>query len=130
MKIGIVNATKPAMAPMLKIAPIASDPPKMSSRQMVPMKLLNHTAFTGVFVVLLTFFRTLENGKQSSRAYAKQTRDAAIYDSDIIRSVQVASLFWNELLGRAYHASLAHGESSNNRERQYRQTDRMWKTLY
>lgn len=50
MTIGIVKATKAAHAPMLKIAPIASSPPKMSSRHRVPTRLLSQTALTGVRV--------------------------------------------------------------------------------
>jgi len=32
MKIGVVKATKAAHAPMLKMAPIASSPPKISNK--------------------------------------------------------------------------------------------------
>ena len=68
MKIGVVKATKAAMAPMLKMAPMAYWPPKMSSRSRMPMTLLNHTALTGVSVRVLTCFQYFESGKQSSRA--------------------------------------------------------------
>lgn len=50
IKMGVVKATNAAHAPMLKIAPIATSPPKMSKRQRIPMTLLNHTALTGVRV--------------------------------------------------------------------------------
>ena len=76
MKIGVVNATNAAQAPILKMAPIATGPPKISKRQRTPIAVLNHTALTGVRVYLLTCFQILERGKQSSRAYAKVTRDA------------------------------------------------------
>ena len=69
---------EPAIAPMLKIAPIANPPPKMSRRQIIPMNVLNHTALTGVLVRVFTCFKKLEKGKQSSRAYAKATLEAAI----------------------------------------------------
>ena len=95
MKIGVVKAlvvlalpslktdpvetyTKAAMAPMLNSAPIAISPPKMSSKQAMPTAQFNHTAFTGVCVCLLTLLQILLSGKQSSRAYAKVTRLAAI----------------------------------------------------
>lgn len=50
IKMGKVNATKAAQAPMENIAPIARDPPKISSKRAHPMAVLNQTAFTGVCV--------------------------------------------------------------------------------
>src|SRR5271155_4565768 len=50
MKMGMVKATKAAMAAMLKIAPIATLPPKMSRVRQIPMTVLNQTALTGVLV--------------------------------------------------------------------------------
>lgn len=74
---GMVNATYAAIAPTEKIAPIATVPPKMSNSKQQPMVVLNHTALTGVYVILLTRLIQKEAGKQSSRAYANVTRDAA-----------------------------------------------------
>jgi len=68
MKIGVVKATKAAQAPMLKMAPMASSPPKMRSRSTLPMALLNHTALTGVCVCRFTRLQYLDKGKQPSRA--------------------------------------------------------------
>ena len=68
MKIGIVKATKAANAPMEKMAPIATGPPNISNVVRMPMTVLNHTAFTGVTVCLLTRLIHHEQGKQSSRA--------------------------------------------------------------
>ena len=65
---GVVKATKAAVAPILKRAPIASSPPKMRSNIKHPMTLLNQTALTGVRVRVLTCFQMLENGKHPSRA--------------------------------------------------------------
>lgn len=48
---GMVNATKAPMAPMLKMAPMAISPAKMSRTQQQPTKTLNQTALTGVLVV-------------------------------------------------------------------------------
>jgi len=75
---GIVKATIAAMAPTEKMAPIETEPPNIRRRRRIPIIVLNQTAFTGVYVVLFTFLIQDENGKQSSRAYAKVTRDAAI----------------------------------------------------
>jgi hypothetical protein len=50
MKMGVVKATNAAQAPMLKIAPMATGPAKMSNRQAQPMAVLNQTALTGVRV--------------------------------------------------------------------------------
>lgn len=79
MKIGIVKATKAATAAIEKSAPAAREPPKMSNVMRIPMTVLNHTALTGVRVCLLTRLIQNEKGKQSSRAYAYVTRDAATY---------------------------------------------------
>lgn len=68
MKIGIVNATKAATAAIEKMAPMATGPPKIRSVRQMPMTVLNHTALTGVFVILLTRLSQKEQGKQSSRA--------------------------------------------------------------
>lgn len=73
-----VTHTKAPIAPMLNNAPIANSPPKMSSKQAMPTAQFNHTALTGVCVCLLTCLQTLLRGKQSSLAYAKVTRLAAI----------------------------------------------------
>ena len=68
MVIGIVKATKAAIAAMLKIAPIAMRPPNIRKVRQMPMTVLNQTALTGVCVCLLTLFQMRESGKQSSRA--------------------------------------------------------------
>src|SRR2546423_11967259 len=65
MVIGTVKATKAAIAAM---APIATIPPKTSVVRQMPITVLNHTAWTGVWVYLLTLFQMRESGKQSSRA--------------------------------------------------------------
>lgn len=52
---GMVKATKAAQAPMLKIAPMARSPPKMSRRSRIPTLVLAQTAFTGVLVRVLTW---------------------------------------------------------------------------
>jgi len=77
MAIGMVKATKAAIAPTLKIALMAISPAKMRRSKRIPMTQLNHTAMTGVLVTGCTCFQILENGKQSSRAYAYVTREAA-----------------------------------------------------
>lgn len=68
MVIGMVKATNAAMAAILKMAPMATVPPKMRRVRMIPMVVLNHTALTGVWVCLLTRFQMRLKGKQSSRA--------------------------------------------------------------
>ena len=50
MKMGVVKATKAAMAPIENIAPAARGPPKMRRSMRQPTEVLNHTALTGVFV--------------------------------------------------------------------------------
>ena len=65
---GMVKATKAAIAPTEKSAPMATSPAKMSKRRASPTRTLNHTALTGVRVVLLTRDQNLESGKQPSRA--------------------------------------------------------------
>jgi len=47
---GVVNATKAAMAPMENMAPAAREPPKIRSSIIHPTVVLNHTALTGVLV--------------------------------------------------------------------------------
>ena len=69
MKMGVVKATKAASAPMLKMAPMARLPPKISRSRQQPTALLNQTALTGVWVTVLTCFQYLENGKQPSYKY-------------------------------------------------------------
>ena len=62
---------------MLKMASMAA-PPNTRSSSRIPTTALNHTALTGVSVRWFTRFRgLLSEPKQSSRAYAKATRDAA-----------------------------------------------------
>lgn len=78
MKMGVQKATSAAMAPTEKRAPMEMDPPKMRSNMRIPRVVFAQTALTGVLVNGLTCFHRLEKGKQSSRAYAKVTRDAAI----------------------------------------------------
>lgn len=78
MKIGVVNATKAAQAPIEKMAPIVNEPPKINRSNRQPIDVLSQTAFTGVRVCVLTCFHRFEKGKQSSRAYANVTLEAAI----------------------------------------------------
>lgn len=59
-------------------SPAAYSPPKMRHKSMMPMIPLAMTALTGVLVFVLTCFKYLLKGKQSSRAYAKVTLLAAI----------------------------------------------------
>jgi hypothetical protein len=66
--IGIVKATKAAIAPTEKSAPIATSPAKMRRRRASPTSTLNQTAFTGVLVVLFTRDQYRDPGKQPSRA--------------------------------------------------------------
>ena len=66
MKIGVVNATKAASAPIEKIAPMARLPPKIRRSNRQPTALLNQTALTGVWVTVLTCFQYFESGKQPS----------------------------------------------------------------
>ena len=68
MKIGVVKATKAVQAPMEKMAPMLTSPPKMRRRRRMPTEQLSQTALTGVCVWRLTRFQYLERGKQSSRA--------------------------------------------------------------
>jgi hypothetical protein len=67
-EMGIVNATKQAMAPTENIARIAISPANISKQSRTPMVQLNHTALTGVLVCLFTFRQNLDKGKQPSRA--------------------------------------------------------------
>ena len=64
---------------MEKRAPVGTGPAKMRRVRAMPMEVLNHTAFTGVLVYRLTRLIQDENGRQSSRAYAKVTREDATY---------------------------------------------------
>jgi hypothetical protein len=68
MVMGMVKATKAAIAAMLKMALMAMGPPNTNNVRQMPMTALNHTALTGVCVYLLTLFQMRERGKQSSRA--------------------------------------------------------------
>jgi hypothetical protein len=77
MKIGIVKATYAAIAPTENIAPIATGPPNIKQSKQIPTLVLNQTAFTGVYVYLLTLLIQKDIGKHPSRAYAKVTLDAA-----------------------------------------------------
>src|SRR5579871_1847856 len=52
---GIVNATKQAIAPTEKMARIATFPANMRQQSRTPTTQLNHTALTGVLVYLFTF---------------------------------------------------------------------------
>lgn len=83
MKIGIVKATKAATAPMEKRAPAGTGPAKIRRERAMPMAVLNHTALTGVLVCWFTRLIQDENGRQSSRAYAKVTREEATYKTQI-----------------------------------------------
>lgn len=78
MKIGVVKATKAAHAPMLKIAPMVRLPPNINKSSKHPIPVLSQTALTGVRVCTLTCFQRFDKGKQSSRAYANVTLEAAI----------------------------------------------------
>ena len=68
MAIGMVKATKAAIAPTEKSAPMATSPAKINRRRASPTRTLNQTAFTGVLVVLLTRDQYRDPGKQPSRA--------------------------------------------------------------
>ena len=65
---GIVKATKAAIAPTEKSAPIATSPANMRKRSNSPIITLNQTALTGVLVVVLTRDQWRDRGKQPSRA--------------------------------------------------------------
>lgn len=67
-EMGIVNATKEAMAPTEKMARIATSPANIRRQSRMPTAQLNHTALTGVLVYLFTFRHCLDMGKQPSRA--------------------------------------------------------------
>ena len=62
---------------MEKRAPAATGPEKIRKERAMPMVVLNHTALTGVLVRWFTRLIQDEAGRQSSRAYAKVTREAA-----------------------------------------------------
>ncbi len=68
MKMGIVKATNAATAAIEKSAPAARGPPKMRRVMQMPRVVLNHTAFTGVWVCRFTRLIHHEQGKQPSRA--------------------------------------------------------------
>jgi hypothetical protein len=67
-EMGIVNATKQAIAPIEKMARIAVSPANISKQSRMPTVQLNHTALTGVLVCLFTFPQNLDMVKQPSRA--------------------------------------------------------------
>ena len=67
-EMGIVNATKQAMAPTEKTARMASSPANIRRQSRMPTVQLNHTALTGVLVYLFTFRQYFDIGKQPSRA--------------------------------------------------------------
>lgn len=62
---------------MEKRAPAATGPAKMRKERAMAMAVLYHTALTGVLVRWFTRLIQNEAGRQSSRAYAKVTREAA-----------------------------------------------------
>lgn len=112
MKIGIVKATYAAMAPTEKIAPIATGPPKIKRSKQMPIVVLNQTALTGVYVILLTLLIHQEPGKQPSRAYAKVTLDAATIHpwpmekaQTIVKARTARAIFW----GMTWMRYEAHG---------------------
>ncbi|KAL2379150.1 hypothetical protein RJZ90_005486 [Blastomyces dermatitidis] len=89
----------------------------MSRQDNIPMTQLNQTALTGVWVYGFTFFQILDNGKQSSRAYAYVTREAAIMHAWPIEKQQIivrARMATASLWGMTWNKYDAHGWSRSD----------------